>query len=449
MGWVEDHVDASGARVYYARYRDRRGVKQTVPGTFTLKRDAINAYKQAEVRIGQGGVDDPRRARQSFEYYVIEQWLPNHIVEASTLEGYTYQINKHLIPWFGPMRLIDITPADVREWIGSLIADGLAPKTIKNLKNQLSGIFTTALNDQIIHFHPCQGVKTPPAPRKPLQIITPEQFDILYDHLPDAFTKLMVETDIETGLRWGELTELRVKDFHQATGLFTISRAVVEVDAKFHPEGKNFLVKEYPKDREARRVDVTEQLRAKLVDHIAYYQLTSDDLLFRWSERTLPAAKLTLVPNPDELGYTEPNENGRRYRHGTTTAYNAGKCRCRHCKDAFALYRARRRDEGKDAPRRPRQRHVDADGHIPNDWFRVRVWKPALTAANIRQKVRVHDLRHAHASWLVAGGVDLQRVKERLGHESITTVEQYLHTLPDVDRTTVNAFANIRNRSRG
>ncbi|HEY7007629.1 MAG TPA: tyrosine-type recombinase/integrase, partial [Jatrophihabitantaceae bacterium] len=44
--------------------------------------------------------------------------------------------------------------------------------------------------------------------------------------------------------------------------------------------------------------------------------------------------------------------------------------------------------------------------------------------------VRFHDLRHAHASWLLAGGADIQTVKERLGHGSLRTTEKYLHTLP-------------------
>ncbi|HUK72610.1 MAG TPA: tyrosine-type recombinase/integrase [Streptosporangiaceae bacterium] len=41
--------------------------------------------------------------------------------------------------------------------------------------------------------------------------------------------------------------------------------------------------------------------------------------------------------------------------------------------------------------------------------------------------VRIHDLRHAHASWLLAGGADLQVVKERLGHSSIATTAKSLH----------------------
>jgi site-specific recombinase XerD len=45
----------------------------------------------------------------------------------------------------------------------------------------------------------------------------------------------------------------------------------------------------------------------------------------------------------------------------------------------------------------------------------------------------MHDLRHAHASWLLAGGADLKGVMERMGHAQIQTTQKYLHTLPDTD----------------
>ena len=138
---------------------------------------------------------------------------------------------------------------------------------------------------------------------------------------------------------------------------------------------------------------------------------------------------------------TEPNEHGRQYRHGTLTAYNAAKCRCEHCRGAYADYRASRRAGGKDSPRTPRSR--DTDGHIPADWFRHQVWLPARKATGLTS-VKVHDLRHAHASWLLAGGADLQVVKERLGHASIATTEKYLHSLPTADETALDALSRIR-----
>ena len=96
---------------------------------------------------------------------------------------------------------------------------------------------------------------------------------------------------------------------------------------------------------------------------------------------------------------------------------------------------------GKDDPRGLRS--LDTDGHFPAGWFRTNVWQPALKAANLDIHVRLHDLRHAHASWLLAGGADLQVVKERLGHGSIATTEKYLHTLPDTDQKNLDALTRI------
>ena len=117
--------------------------------------------------------------------------------------------------------------------------------------------------------HPCKGVKTPTVPKKPLKIITPEQFDAIYEALPDDAMRLLIETDIESGLRWGELTELRVKDLEPATRILTVSRTVIQVDPKFHPSGQRFLVKEYPKDKEYRRLKLSQQLTSKLSARIS------------------------------------------------------------------------------------------------------------------------------------------------------------------------------------
>jgi site-specific recombinase XerD len=81
--------------------------------------------------------------------------------------------------------------------------------------------------------------------------------------------------------------------------------------------------------------------------------------------------------------------------------------------------------------------------------FRTKVWLPALERADLGFHVRMHDLRHAHASWLLAGGADLKTVMDRLGHSQIQTTQKYLHSLPDADDTAITAFQRTRQRHTG
>lgn len=68
--------------------------------------------------------------------------------------------------------------------------------------------------------------------------------------------------------------------------------------------------------------------------------------------------------------------------------------------------------------------------------FYNRKWLPAVTAAvekGLPKRPRIHDLRHTHVAWLVAGRVPLPAIQLRLGHESIqTTIDRYGHLVDDL-----------------
>ena len=202
MGWSRKRSGQRGKARYTSYYRDARG-KTRAAGTFSNRKDADSAWKAAEVRQAEGRLGDPRRGRQTFQRYVEGEWLPNHVIEVTTREGYTYSIGKHIMPWFGPLRMSQIMPSDVREWVTHLTQTGVSPASIRTLKSILGAVFTTALNDQVTFLHPCKGVRTPTVPPALLTVVTPEQFDLFYQALPGADAKLLVETAIESGLRWG------------------------------------------------------------------------------------------------------------------------------------------------------------------------------------------------------------------------------------------------------
>ena len=58
--------------------------------------------------------------------------------------------------------------------------------------------------------------------------------------------------------------------------------------------------------------------------------------------------------------------------------------------------------------------------------------------------IRFHDLRHTHASLLLAAGVPVNVVQARMGHSSIsTTVDVYGHVLPAADAEAGMTFERI------
>jgi integrase len=446
VGQSRRRVGRDGVERYTAYYTDIQGRRRSA-GTFSTKGLADRAWARAERDLDLGHIGDPKRGKQTLRHYVENEWFRHHVMEETTRENYRYLLNRYILPELGGLRMRTILPGHLREWIGRLgDVHRARPPTIRQCKVIVDAILTAALNDQVTVLHAGKGVKTPPVAKKAKRIITAAQFDTIYQALEEEVMRLLVETDVESGLRWGELTELRVKDLDLDSGMLTVSRVVVHLKSTDRPDGQRFVVKEYPKDKEWRQLRLADHIIAKLHAFIDARGLAADDLLFEMPQpggsarRRRPAQ----LPDPATLGLTEPNANGRQYAHGTLTAYQAGRCRCEHCKNAVADYRARRRADGKDTPRPVRT--VASDGHIGNDWFRTNVWAKALAKADLGFHVTPHGLRHAHASWLLAGGADLQVVKERLGHGSITTTEKYLHTLPGADTAALTALDAIRGR---
>ncbi len=61
------------------------------------------------------------------------------------------------------------------------------------------------------------------------------------------------------------------------------------------------------------------------------------------------------------------------------------------------------------------------------------------------EDIRFHDLRHTFATRLVQSGVDLYKVKELLGHKSISMTMRYAHHCPESLRDSVSCLENWYN----
>jgi integrase len=64
-------------------------------------------------------------------------------------------------------------------------------------------------------------------------------------------------------------------------------------------------------------------------------------------------------------------------------------------------------------------------------------------------EIRLHDLRHTHASHLILAGANIKAVQERLGHADIVlTLNTYSHLLPTTQRDSLRALERFYSKRR-
>ncbi|MDW8515063.1 site-specific integrase [Priestia flexa] len=69
-----------------------------------------------------------------------------------------------------------------------------------------------------------------------------------------------------------------------------------------------------------------------------------------------------------------------------------------------------------------------------------------IVRANV-PKIRLHDLRHTHATILLKMRENPKIVSERLGHSTVVrTLDTYSHVLPDMQEEAVSKFSDLMNR---
>ena len=50
------------------------------------------------------------------------------------------------------------------------------------------------------------------------------------------------------------------------------------------------------------------------------------------------------------------------------------------------------------------------------------------------KRIRLHDLRHSHVSYLINLGFSAVAIGDRVGHESVTITDRYSHLFPSVQK---------------
>lgn len=75
-----------------------------------------------------------------------------------------------------------------------------------------------------------------------------------------------------------------------------------------------------------------------------------------------------------------------------------------------------------------------------------RIFTKAIADSGVKP-IRIHDLRHSHATWLINQGVNIVAVSKRLGHASINqTLKTYTHLLQKTNDEMIDTIEAFKNK---
>jgi integrase len=217
----------------------------------------------------RGTLLDPTRGRITFA-----EWCDQYLeVAARTKRPTTYArdisvLGTHFRPALGRLPLAAISPRHLRDVVDTMSVS-LAPRTVRTNYGVASGVFTAAVDADLIARTPCRGIKLPPVERKPERFLTPGELGALASGVPIEH-RAMIRLAATLGLRWSEVIALRCRHVSLSRRTVSITETISEVDG--------LLLAADVKTKASRRtLPLTPSTTEILAEHMARRGLTTND----------------------------------------------------------------------------------------------------------------------------------------------------------------------------
>ena len=208
----------------------------------------------------------------------------------STRDGYEGYLKNHLNPFFGDMKLVDITPIMVKEFIKQKLETGRVNSTVNKYTKLMSEIYSFMIDNDVVNKNPLARIKSLKETKNDkIRALSTEEVQTLLSKTkqvyPDFYPLLF--TALFTGMRQGELLGLTWSSINWIKGKIKID--------KNYTHGRIGT----PKTNKIRYVDMSNELAKVLKEwHLA-----------------CPHSDLDLVfPNSEGLHFDANNMLKRRFK---------------------------------------------------------------------------------------------------------------------------------------
>lgn len=250
---------------------------------FKKKADAEAALKRAVSDQADGRLTLP--SDTTLKTYV-GQWFERGGGgrKASTLHSYRANLDNHVLPSLGHVRLQDLNASQVGALLGRLRTSGrrskkgggLAPKTVRYVAMTLRAILASAVEDGLIGSVPINGKDVPSGD----QVTSPEmgfwsqaELAAFIGSVSDPLFQTLFALAGATGMRRGEVVGLRRKDVDLERG---------RINVRSNRTSVGYQVQEgTPKTKRSRRtIDIGPNVTAMLKAYLHEHPMLPEALLF-------------------------------------------------------------------------------------------------------------------------------------------------------------------------
>jgi integrase len=193
----------------------------------------------------------------------LESWLARQRkhLKASTFNGYRKVVYGHLIPWFGDLKVSQVTKRGMRERLDALRSTN---KTLANIQSVFRKALSDAIDDEVIDTNPladwCYKRAEAPKLLKKVDPFSPDEVKAILAHC-DGQGHNLLQFAFWTGMRTSELVALDWCDVDFERGVVTVSRAKTQ----------SAIVPESPKTAAGNReIPLLRMAREALIDQMRY-----------------------------------------------------------------------------------------------------------------------------------------------------------------------------------
>ena len=212
-GYVSQPIQTRQGIAFKIRYRVRMAEGNWKQRSETLH--GVSGRKAArailEQRIREATPARIEAAELTVYGFVEKYWRPyldRRNVKPSTRTSYDSALRVHILPMLGTMRIGEVAPLNIENLLQEKSRSGLSPKTVRNLVGLLQGIFSLALDNDLILRSPIRNKHKPSVQRREKPSWTPAEVRLIIEATPISHRALFVTAAL-TGARLGELLALQ------------------------------------------------------------------------------------------------------------------------------------------------------------------------------------------------------------------------------------------------